>query len=47
VRLQLVVAEAVAADADLPGGVDHAVPGDVAVGGQRVHRVADEPRLAR
>ena len=46
-RLQLVVAEAVGADADLAGGVHDPVPGDVAVGGQRVHRVADQPRLAR
>src|SRR5262252_3185767 len=45
--LQLVVAEGVGAQADLPGRVHDPVPGDVAVGGQRVQRVADEPRLAR
>ncbi len=46
-RLQLVVPEGVGAQADLAGGVHDPVPGDVAVGGERVQRVSDEPRLAR
>ncbi len=45
VRLQLVVAQAVGAEADLPRRVDDPVPRNVAVGGQRVQRVPDQPRL--
>jgi hypothetical protein len=46
-RLQLVVAQAIAARADRAAGVDDAVPGNRVFRGQRVQRVPHQPGLAR